>query len=88
MTTTPVQKVTISVPQALLEYADRRAAQTQKSRSQVISEALAASKIEEEERLAAEGYQFYAPEAADFAAISAGAAAAAWSATEGAGNAG
>ncbi|MFO7681978.1 MAG: CopG family transcriptional regulator [Chloroflexota bacterium] len=88
MTTSSVQKVTISLPLALLEYADRRAAQNKSSRSQVISEALAAIKTEEEQSLAAEGYQFYAQEAAEFAAASAGAAAAAWTATEGAGNAG
>jgi metal-responsive CopG/Arc/MetJ family transcriptional regulator len=88
MTTSSVQKVTISLPQALLDYADRRAAQNKSSRSQVISEALAAIKTKEEESLAAEGYQFYAQEAAEFAAASAGAAAAAWTATEGAGNAG
>ena len=86
--TTPVQKITISLPKALLEFADWRAAQTKRSRSQVISEALAAIKIQEEEELAAEGYQFYAQEAAEFAATSAGATAAAWAATEGAGDVG
>lgn len=86
--TTPVQKVTISLPKALLEFADWRAAQTNRSRSQVISEALAAIKMQEEAELAAEGYQFYAQEAAEFAAASAGAAATAWAATTGAGNAG
>jgi metal-responsive CopG/Arc/MetJ family transcriptional regulator len=87
MTISSVQKVTISLPQALLEFADNRAAQTKKSRSQVISEALAAIKIQEEERLATEGYQFYAQEAAEFAAASASSAAAAWAATEGMNNA-
>jgi metal-responsive CopG/Arc/MetJ family transcriptional regulator len=84
MTTSSVHKVTISLPQALLEYADRRAAQTQRSRSQVISEALAAVKTKEEELLAAEGYQFYAQEAAEFATISASATASAWTALKGA----
>ncbi|MBE2224046.1 MAG: CopG family transcriptional regulator [Anaerolineae bacterium] len=88
MTISSVQKVTISLPQALLEFADQRAAQTQKSRSQVIGEALAAIKTQEEERLAAEGYQFYAQEAAEFAAASAGSVATAWAATEGASHAG
>lgn len=64
----PVRKVTISLPQPLLEFADRWAAQTNASRSQVIGKALAHVQAQEEERLAAEGYQFYAQEAAEFAA--------------------
>jgi metal-responsive CopG/Arc/MetJ family transcriptional regulator len=88
-TTGPVRKVTISLPQPLLEFADWRAAQTNVSRSQVIGDALLHIKELEEEKLAAEGYQFYAQEAVEFASASAAATAAAWnSATEGEGNAG
>lgn len=81
--TAPVRKVTISLPQPLLEFADQRAAHANTSRSQVISEALALIKHQEEERLAAEGYQFYAQEASEFANESATAVAAAWDITEG-----
>ncbi|MBE2220787.1 MAG: hypothetical protein IAF02_04570 [Anaerolineae bacterium] len=87
MTISSVQKVTISLPKALLDFADNRATQTQKSRSQIISEALAAIKTQEEERLAVEGYQFYAQEAAEFAAASADSVSNAWKATEGKDNA-
>ena len=65
------RKITISLPQELVEFADRQAARTHASRSQVISQALAYIKALEEERLAAEGYQFYAQEASEFAAASA-----------------
>lgn len=88
-TTTPVRKVTISLPQPLLEFADWRAAQANVSRSQVIGEALLHIKALEEEKLAAEGYQFYAQEAVAFAAASAAATTAAWgNSIEGEGNAG
>jgi hypothetical protein len=88
-TTGPVRKITISLPQPLLEFADWRAAQTNVSRSQVIGDALLHIKELEEEKLAAEGYQFYAQEAVEFASASAAATAAAWNSTaEGEGNAG
>ena len=74
----PVRKVTISLPEPLLEFADRRAAQTSISRSQVIGEALRRIQEWEEEQLASEGYQFYALEATEFAAASAAATATAW----------
>lgn len=62
-----VRKLTISLPVDLAEFADWQAAHRRVSRSQVISEALAALKAQEQERLAVEGYQFYADEAAAFA---------------------
>ena len=64
-------KITISLPADLVEYADRRAREQGTSRSQVIGQALADLQAQEEEQLAAEGYRFYAQEAADFAAASA-----------------
>ena len=61
------RKVTITLPQHLLEFADRVAARANTSRSQVISQALAAAEIREQERVAAIGYRFYAGEAVEFA---------------------
>jgi metal-responsive CopG/Arc/MetJ family transcriptional regulator len=68
--TTTVNKVTISLPPVLLEFADRQAAQLRISRSEIISRALAQAKTAEEDRLAAEGYRFYAQEASEFAEAS------------------
>ena len=71
--TASYRKITISVPADLLDYADRRAGATQRSRSEVISEALAVVQEWEREHLAEEGYRFYAGEASEFAEGSAGA---------------
>jgi len=65
-----VRKITVSLPQELVEFADTVAATMQISRSKVIAEALAAQREREEARLAAEGYRFYAQEANEFAAAS------------------
>lgn len=81
--TVQYRKITVSLPGNLLEYADRRARRAQLSRSQVISEALAAAQAEEQTRLAAEGYRFYAGEASEFAEVSAGAIAEALRVSEG-----
>ena len=70
---TLVRKITISLPSNLVEFADREAARLSISRSRVIAQALSEIKAEEEERLAAEGYRFYAQEASEFAAASAAA---------------
>lgn len=69
------RKITISLPSDLVEFADYVAHQTQTSRSQVISQALAGVRMLEQTRLAEEGYRFYAAEAADFAEASSQAAA-------------
>ena len=69
--TSSIRKVTVSLPDDLVAFADQRAAHMQSSRSQVISQALAYIKSIEEEQLAAEGYQFYSQEAEEFAAVSA-----------------
>ena len=50
---------------------DRAAQQADISRSQVISQALAAAKARNERRLAEAGYRFYAGESAEFAQASA-----------------
>lgn len=70
-----VRKITISLPDNLVEFADRKAARLSISRSGVIAQALSDIKAEEEEQLAAEGYRFYAQEASVFAEASAAATA-------------
>jgi len=65
-----MRKITVSLPQELVEFADTVAATMKMSRSKVIAEALAAQREQEETRLAAEGYRFYAQEANEFAAAS------------------
>lgn len=65
-----LRKVTVSLPQELIEFADAIAAMMGVSRSRVVAEALTAQKEREETRLAAEGYRFYAQEASEFAAAS------------------
>ncbi len=67
----PTRKITISLPGELVAFADWQAQQNNTSRSQFISRLLSQFKAAEEERLAAEGYQFYAQEAAEFAAATA-----------------
>lgn len=66
-----MRKITISLPQDLVEYADRAALQAGISRSQVISQALSEAKARVERRLAEEGYRFYAGESVEFATASA-----------------
>jgi len=73
-----MRKITISLPDELVEYADHRAEGLQTSRSQVIGMALSAAKKRQEEQLAVEGYRFYASESSEFAAASAEAAAEVW----------
>ncbi len=61
------RKITISLPEELVEFADARARAWNTSRSRVIGLALSAVKTKEEEILAADGYRFYAGEASEFA---------------------
>ena len=65
--TAPTRKLTVSLPADLVEYADHEAARLNISRSAFIARVLAGDKAAKEERLAAEGYGFYAQEAAEFA---------------------
>lgn len=74
----PMCKITISLPHALVVFADDRAKELSTSRSQVISMALAALKTTEGEQLAAEGYRFYAQEASEFASVAHKAIVEAW----------
>lgn len=76
--TKSARKVTVSLPNELVAYADGRADRTGISRSQVIGQALAFLKATEEGKLAAEGYSFYSAEAEEFAAASNWAVAEAW----------
>ena len=71
-------KITISLPDELVVFADERARELSTSRSQVIGLALAAVKAREEELSAASGYRFYAQEASEFAAAAQQAAAETW----------
>lgn len=73
-----MREITISLPEALVAFADDWARALGTSRSQVISMALAAAKTAEDEQLTAEGYRFYAQEASEFASVAHQAIAEAW----------
>ena len=70
MSTGAIQKVTVSLPKELVVFADTRAAERGISRSRLIAALLADLKMRQEDALAAEGYQFYAREAEEFAEAS------------------
>ena len=57
------RKVTSTLPQHLSEFTDC----VNTSRNQVISQALAAAEVSEQEQVATAGYRFYAGEAVEFA---------------------
>ena len=78
----PVRKVTISLPARLVEFADREAARHNTTRSGLIARVLSEVEAAERDRLAAEGYRYYAEEARAFAEAS---SVAAWEALEYAG---
>ncbi len=67
------RKVTLSLPEELITYADSKAAQLGTNRSRLVTELLRRSRQDEQEALAREGYRFYAREAEEFAADSAAA---------------
>jgi metal-responsive CopG/Arc/MetJ family transcriptional regulator len=69
-TTTTVRKLTISLPIQLADFLDRESARLSVSRSRLIARALSEARLAEEERLAVEGYLFYAQEASEFAQAS------------------
>jgi len=73
-----MRKITISLPGELVAFADQRAEEIHTSRSQIICWVLAEAKARAEATLAAEGYQFYAQELAEFAAVSVDAVAESW----------
>jgi metal-responsive CopG/Arc/MetJ family transcriptional regulator len=73
-----LRKITITISDELVAFADQQAAAANTSRSQLISQLLAEAKTHTESTLAAAGYQFYAQEAVDFAASSASAVGESW----------
>ncbi len=79
MPTATIQKVTVSLPRDLVIFADTKAAEWGITRSGLFAELLADLKNDQEDALAAEGYQFYAQEAEEFAQASQGAVSEAWS---------
>lgn len=72
------RRVTVTLPEDLITFVDRLAAEQGVSRSQVIVDLLTGSKNQHEEEFAAEGYIFYGPEATEFAQMSQQASFAAW----------
>ncbi len=70
MTRALIRKVTLSLPEELIAYADSKAAQMGTNRSRLVTELLKRSRENEREALAREGYRFYAGEAEEFAAQS------------------
>ena len=77
---TAIRKVTVSLPDSLVEFADQEAARLELSRSALIARVLAESKAAYEANFAAEGYRTYAQEASEFAEASARAVAEGWGA--------
>jgi hypothetical protein len=63
-------KITISLPDNLVDYATAKAEKLGISRFQVIAEALAQQQARDQAELAVEGYRFYAEEAKAFAEAS------------------
>lgn len=64
------KKVTISLPEDLLAFADTRASELGTTRSRVIGDLLAERRRQQRDALASEGYRFYAQEAEEFAEAS------------------
>jgi len=62
-----IRKVTVSLPQHLVDYADRAAAERGVSRSQLVADCITELAARDRDALAAEGYCFYAQEAEEFA---------------------
>jgi len=73
-----IRKVTISLPQELVEFVDQQADRENTSRSEWIARALVQCRARALDRLAAEGYRFYADEASEFAVASEPAVAESW----------
>ncbi len=71
MPQTSIRKITLSLPDELIAYADSKAARIGTNRSRLVSDLLERSRQDEQEALAREGYRFYAKEAEEFAAVSA-----------------
>ena len=61
MSATPMRKITLSLPQGLVEFADRAARQAAISRSQVISQALAEAQAQSEQTSGRSRLSFLCP---------------------------
>jgi len=70
MSVVETKKVTVSMSEELLAFADRMAESFGKTRSGFIASLLAEARERELERLAAEGYRYFSAEAREFAAAS------------------
>ena len=64
------RKVTISLPEDLVSYADAVARERQSTRSAVISHLLEERRKRDRDELAREGYRFYGEEAGEFSVAS------------------
>ncbi|PIU54765.1 MAG: hypothetical protein COS88_06580, partial [Chloroflexi bacterium CG07_land_8_20_14_0_80_51_10] len=56
-----------ALPQSLIEFADQKARESNTNRSKIVADILANAALQEQDRLAAEGYRFYAEESQAFA---------------------
>lgn len=65
------RKVTISLPEELVAFADHKASEQRTTRSDVIGRLLEEHRATELDALAREGYEFFAREAVEFAEQSA-----------------
>ncbi len=70
MQQTATKKVTISLSQDVLGFADAMATTLKTTRSKIISDSLREKHQREQDDLAREGYRFYAEEAEEFAEMS------------------
>ncbi len=64
------RKVTVSLPEELVEFADSRANERRTTRSGVITDLLDAARRRDLDALAKEGYRFFARESEEFAEAS------------------
>lgn len=75
MAETSLRKVTLSLPEDLVGFADEMAQSQGSNRSRVVANLIAEHRARRRDALAREGYSFYAGEAEEFAAASSGAVA-------------
>ena len=68
--TTAIRKLTVSLPEDLVRFADATAEERGTSRSELIGELLETLRRRERDDLAREGYAFFAAESREFAAAS------------------
>ena len=70
MSRSAIRKVTLSLPDDLVGFADSQAERRRETRSRVIGDLLREAQQRELDTLAGEGYRFFAGEAEEFAAAS------------------